>query len=80
MATPAAIQLIGDAANTLRVYKIQNSVTVDATYDAHYVVGTGDPYSGRSMWVRTTSGNTATQQDAEIVAALAAGPVDANAL
>jgi len=80
MATPAAIQAAGDAANTLNVYTIQQSVTVDGTYDAHYVVGKVSPYSGRTMWVRTTSAQTAAQQNTAILAALVAGPVDANAL
>ncbi len=80
MATPAAIQAVGDPANTLNVYKIHQSIIVDATYDSHYCVGGGDPYSGRSMWVRTTKANSAAQQNTEILAALTAGPLDANAL
>lgn len=80
MATPAEIQAQGDAANSMRVYQIQQSISIDATYDAHYVVGTGDPYSGRSMWVRTTNADTAAAQNTAILAALTAGPVDTNAL
>ena len=72
MATPAAIQAIGDSADTMNVWRIQSSITVDATYDAHYVVGITDPYSGRSRWCQTTSGDSATDQAAEIVAALVA--------
>ncbi len=80
MATPAEIQAQGDGANTLNVYLITNSVTIDGTYDAHYCVGAVEPYAGRSMWVRTTSGESAALQNADIVAALVAGPVDTNAL
>ena len=80
MATPAEIQAQGDPANTLRVYQIQRSIKLDGTYDSHYVVGTGDPYSGRSMWARTTSGDSAADQNTAILAALTAGPVDTNAL
>ncbi len=79
MATPAAIQAIGDPAGSLRVYQIQRSLTLDATYDAHYVVG-GANHSGRTMWCRTTSAQTATQQNTAILAALVAGPTDVNAL
>ena len=80
MATPAEIQAVGDAANTLNVYTITNSISIDATYDAHYCVGGGDPYSGRSMWVRTTTADSASDQNTAILAALAAGTVDTNAL
>lgn len=79
--TAAALQAAGDSANTMRVYQVQQGpIAIDATYDAFYVVGTGDPYSGRSMWVRTTSAGNAAAQHAEVIAALAAGPVDTNAL
>lgn len=80
MATPAAIQAAGDSANTLNVYRILQSVAIDATYDAHYVVGEVEPYAGRSMWVRTTTADSAADQNTDILAALVAGPVDANAL
>lgn len=70
MATPAEIQAIGDPANTMHVYKIQNSTKIDATYDAHYVVGITAPYAGKAKWCQTTSANTASQQNTEITAAL----------
>jgi hypothetical protein len=72
MATPADIQAIGDSADTMFVWRIQNSITVDATYDAHYVVGISAPYAGRSRWCTTTSSETATQQASDIETALTA--------
>jgi len=72
MATPAEIQAIFDSANTMHVAIIQNSVVVDATYDAHYVVGITAPYAGRSRWCLTTTAETATNQSAEILAVLVA--------
>ena len=70
MATHQAIQAIGDAANTMHVYRIQNSTVHDGTYDAHYVVGITAPYAGKAKWILTTTAETATNQNAEIVAAL----------
>lgn len=72
MATPAAIQAQIDAASTVHVANIQTSISVDATYDAHYVVGVTAPYAGRSRWCTTTTAETAANQAAEIVAALVA--------
>ena len=70
MATPAEIQAVGDAANTMHVYRIQNSAKVNATYDEHYVVGITAPYAGKAKWILTTSANTASQQNTEITSAL----------
>lgn len=72
MATPQAIQAQGDSANTMNIWRIQNSITVDATYDAHYVIGLISPYAGRSRWCRTTSADNAASQAAEIEAVLVA--------
>ena len=72
MATPAEIQAQLDSAKTKHVAEIQQSIVVDATYDAHYVVGITDPYSGRSKWCQTTTAETAANQAAEIIAVLVA--------
>ena len=70
MASPQSIQAIGDAANTMHVYHILQSIKVDGTYDAHYVQGIVHPYAGKAKWCQTTSAETATNQNAEIVAEL----------
>lgn len=70
MATVAAIQAAIDSASTNNVANIQNSITVDATYDAHYTVGIAHPYAGRSRWCQTTSAGNAAAQAAEILAVL----------
>ena len=67
MATPQAIQDVADPASTLHVYRIQQSMIVDATYDEHYVVGIVAPYQGKARWIKTTKANTASQQNTEIV-------------
>ena len=67
MATPAAIQSVADSAETGRVYRIQHSGIVNATYDEHYVVGVTAPYQGKARWILTTKANTASQQNTEIV-------------
>jgi hypothetical protein len=67
MATPAEIQTQLDP--THRAAKIVRSTHLDATYDAHYVVGqTG--YAGRCLWVQTTAANNAATQAAAITTAL----------
>lgn len=79
--TAAALQAAADSANTLNVYQVtQGPIALDATYDAFYVVGKGEPYAGRSMWCRTTKAGDAAAQHAEVIAALKAGPCDTNAL
>ena len=70
MATVAAIQAAIDSASTHNIANIQQSIKVDATYDAHYVVGISAPYQGRSKWCITTNAETAANQAAEIEAAL----------
>lgn len=70
MASPSEIQAIGDSANTMHVYHILQSISVDATYDAHYVQGIVAPYAGKAKWCTTTTAETATNQNAEIVAEL----------
>lgn len=70
MATPFEIQSEADAAQTGRVYRIQQSGKVNATYDEHYVVGVTAPYQGKARWILTTSANTASQQNTEVVAGL----------
>lgn len=72
MATVAAIQAAIDAASTTNIANIQRSVTINATYDAHYTVGIGHPYAGRSRWCQTTSAGNAAAQAAEILAVLVA--------
>lgn len=72
MATPAEIQAQIDSANTKHVANIQQSVKIDGTYDAHYVVGVTDPYAGRSKWCRTTASQSAAQQATEILNELTA--------
>jgi len=72
MATPAAIQAQIDSGSTHNVANIQNSISVDATYDSHYVVGIAHPYAGRSRWCLTTTAETAANQAAEILAVLVA--------
>lgn len=72
MATPSQILAQIDTASTHNVVHILQSITVDATYDAHYVVGIAHPYAGRSRWCTTTSANTAAQQATEITSALTA--------
>jgi len=72
MATPAAIQAQLDSATTTHVANIIRSLTIDATYDAHYVVGVVAPYAGRSRWCTTTTAETAANQAAEIIAVLVA--------
>ena len=72
MATPAEIQAQLDSANTMHVANIQQGLSIDATYDAYYVVGITEPYSGRSRWCQTTKADTAANQAAEIIAALVA--------
>jgi len=69
MATPAQIQSQLDSANTKNIANIQNSVKIDATYDAHYVVGLIG-HAGRSRWCVTTSAETAANQATEITDAL----------
>lgn len=72
MATPAEIQAQLDSANTKHVAEIIQSISIDGTYDSHYVVGITDPYSGRSRWCQTTTAETAANQAAEIIAVLVA--------
>lgn len=72
MATVAAIQAAIDPGSTGNVANIQTSVKIDATYDAHYVVGIIAPYAGRSRWCTTTSANNAATQAATILSALTA--------
>jgi len=79
MASAEDIQAAGDSANTLQVYTITNSVTIDGTYNAHYCVGI-QKYAGRSMWVRTLPAGGAATENGQILFALNAGPCDPNAL
>lgn len=72
MATPAEIQAQLDPANTMHVIRINQSIKIDATYDAHYCDGIIAPYAGRSRWCTTTNAETAANQAAEIIAALVA--------
>jgi len=72
MATPAAILAQIDTGSTNNVVHITQSISVDATYDAHYCVGIAHPYTGRSRWCTTTTAETAANQAAEILAALVA--------
>lgn len=72
MATPAEIQAELDSANTDHVAEIEQTVSIDATYDAHYVVGITDPYQGASMWCQTTNASSAAAQAAEIIVILKA--------
>ncbi len=72
MATPAEIQAQIDSANTVHVANITQSIAIDGTYDAHYVVGVTEPYAGRSRWCQTTAANTAAQQATSILTALVA--------
>jgi len=69
MATPAAIQAALDSANQMNIARINQSVSIDATYDAHYVVG-GIGHAGRSKWCQTTKAQTAGQQATAILAVL----------
>ena len=70
MATPSEIQSEADSAETGRVYRIQQSGIVDATYDEHYVVGITAPYQGKARWILTTTAETAANQNTEIIAGL----------
>lgn len=70
MATPSEIQSEADSANTMHVYHILQSISVDETYDAHYVQGIVHPYAGKAKWCQTTTAETAANQNAEIVAEL----------
>ena len=72
MATVAEIQAQLDSASTHNVINILKSVTVDATYDAHYCVGIAHPYAGRTRWCTTTTAETAANQAGEIQTALTA--------
>lgn len=72
MATPAEIQASADSANTMFVWRIEKSISIDATYDSHYVTGICAPYAGRSRWCNTTKAGNAAAQVAEINAALTA--------
>lgn len=72
MATPAAILAEIDSGSTHNVVHFINSISVDATYDAHYVVGIAHPYAGRSRWCVTTTAETAANQATEITNALVA--------
>jgi len=75
MATTAAIQT---QLGTKNIAHITKSEVTGSTYDRHYVVG-GNGYAGKSCWVRTTAAETAANQAAEILVALATpGPVDPN--
>ena len=77
--TAQALQASADSANTLNVFIVtQGPLSLDATYDAFYCVGKGEPYAGRSMWCATTKAGNAAAQVVEVKAALAAGPFDAN--
>jgi hypothetical protein len=78
--TAQALQAAADAANTMRVIKVNQQIPIDATYDAFYVVGEVSPYAGRAMWCRTTKAGNAAAQWVEVAAALVAGPCDTNAL
>lgn len=66
MATPAEIQA---QLGSMNIARINQSVKIDATYDAHYVVG-GIGHAGRSKWCQTTSAQTAAQQASAITTAL----------
>ena len=70
MATPQAIQAEIDSASTGNIANIQQSISVDATYDAHYTVGVSHPYSGYSRWCQTTTADSAADQAVELLAAL----------
>jgi len=70
MATPQAIQLAADAANTMNIVRIQQSMSIDATYDAHFTVGITAPYAGYSRWCQTTKADSAADQAVELLAAL----------
>lgn len=70
MASPQAIQAQGDSANTMHVYHILQSMIVNATYNEHYVVGITAPYQGKARWIRTTTAETAANQNTEIIAGL----------
>lgn len=70
MATPQAIQAAMDPADTMNIARIQQSVIVDATYDAHYTVGIIEPYAGHSKWCITTKADSAADQAAELLALL----------
>jgi hypothetical protein len=70
MATDIAIQEIADAADSMNVYRIQQTRIVNATFNEHYVVGITAPYQGKARWILTTTANTASQQNTEIVAGL----------
>jgi len=75
MATTPAIQTALGAINVARITKSEVS---GSTYDRHYTVG-GAGYAGKSCWCRTTAAETAANQAAEILVALATpGPVDPN--
>lgn len=83
MATPREIEVSLNTgasidAGSPNAVDIIGSVAQDATYDNHYCVGNIDSYN-KSMWVRTTSANTAAQQAVEIrTALLQDGNVDPN--
>jgi len=70
MATPQAIQAAIDSASTGNVANIQQSMSIDATYDAHYTVGINAPYTGYSRWCQTTKADSASDQATELLAAL----------
>lgn len=70
MATPTEIMAEIDANSTGRIANIIKSNIPDATTTEYYVVGM-QGYAGRSRWVRCTTANTAAQQAAVILAALA---------
>ena len=75
MATTAAIQT---ELGTKNIAHITKTEVTGGTYDRHYTVG-GNGYAGKSCWCRTTAAETAANQAAEILVALATpGPVDPN--
>ena len=71
MATAAEIQAVIDPDGSDLEFNLVRSVNVDATYDEHYIVGGVAPYAGKARWVRTTSAQSAAQQGAAIIAAMA---------
>ena len=71
MATAAEIQAVIDPDGSNLELNITKSIHVDATYDEHYVVGGVAPYAGDARWVQTVAAQTAAQQGAAILAAMA---------
>lgn len=73
MATALEIQAELDAGATMKIINIEKQLPngVSTTSDLFFCTGIGRPYTGHSRWCATTNTDTAANQAAEIIAAMA---------